>query len=176
MARLGRPPLPHARRNGVFVRLSGTERGAVERALEAEHPVPARRPTLAEWIRDLVVAHAGEILGVEVTRAALRHAEGGVPDWKRWRIARSVRRAASRRRRKRRRTETALQTALTARTGKSSLRLSPIQHQKIKSGKEKQDHLQHGNPSPKPSTKPGQVQETELGDTPKAPAASTNVS
>lgn len=101
MARLGRPALPHARRNGVFVRLSATEWGAVERALQTEHPVSTRRPTLAEWIRDLVVAHAGEVLGVEVTRAALRHAEGGIPDWKRWRITRSVRRAASRRRQKR---------------------------------------------------------------------------
>jgi hypothetical protein len=101
MARLGRPLLPHARRNGVFVRLSATEWGAVERALKTEHPVSARRPALAEWIRDLVVAHAGEVLGVEVTRAALRHAKDGVPDWKRWRIARSVRRAATRRRQKR---------------------------------------------------------------------------
>lgn len=101
MARLGRPPLPHARRSGVFVRLSATEWGALERALKTEHPVSTRRPTLAEWIRDLVVAHTGEVLGLQVTRAALRHAEGGVPDWKRWRITRSVRRAAARRRQKR---------------------------------------------------------------------------
>jgi hypothetical protein len=98
MAKLGRPPTPHPRAHGAFVRFSDTEWGAVVRAMVAEHPVIDRRPTAAEWIRDLAVAHASEVLGVEVTRAALRHAPGGVPDWKRWRIARAVRRAAPRRR------------------------------------------------------------------------------
>lgn len=154
MVRLGRPLLPHARRKGVFVRLSDTERGAAQRALEAEHPVPSRRPTVAEWIRDLVVAHAGEVLGVEVTRAALRHAEGGVADWKRWRIARSVRRAATRRR-KHRRTQTALPTAVRDREGKSRLGLSSPHYKRIKSRKQEPGHLRHADPSPKPSTKPG---------------------
>lgn len=98
MARLGRPPLAHPRRHGVFVRFSDIERGSIERALAAEHPVAARRPTLADWIRDLVVAHASAVLGIEVTRAALRHAAGGVADWKRWRLTRAVRAAAARRR------------------------------------------------------------------------------
>src|SRR5437867_5279362 len=98
MAKLGRPPAPHPRSRGVLVRLSDTEWGAILRALHTEHPVRARRPTPAEWMRDLVVAHAAQILGVEVTRAALRRSPGGVPDWKRWRLARAVRRAASGRR------------------------------------------------------------------------------
>jgi hypothetical protein len=103
MATLGRPPAPHARHHGAFVRFSDTEWGALVRAMAMEHPVTDRRPTAAEWIRDLAVAHASDVLGVEVTRAALRHTPGGVPDWKRWRIARAVRRAAPRRRRRRRR-------------------------------------------------------------------------
>jgi hypothetical protein len=83
------------------VRFSDTEWGALVRALAAEYPVAARRPSLPEAIRDLVVAHAGAVLGVEVTRAGLRHSNGGVADWKRWRLARAVRAAAPRRRRPR---------------------------------------------------------------------------
>jgi hypothetical protein len=56
---------------------------------------------MAEWIRDLMVAHAGTVLEVEVTRSALQPATGGAPQWKRWRLARAVRRAAVRRRRRR---------------------------------------------------------------------------
>jgi len=98
MTTLGRPPIAHPRRRAVFVRFSDTEWGAMRRAIGADYPVHARRPTPAEWIRDLVVAHATEVLGVEVTRAGLRHLRGGVPDWKRWRLAQAVRRAAPRRR------------------------------------------------------------------------------
>jgi hypothetical protein len=85
----------------VFIRLADTEWGALLRAIEVEHPVAERRPTLSEWIRDLVVAHASVVLGVAVTRAGLRHARGGVADWKRWRIARAVERAAPKRRKRR---------------------------------------------------------------------------
>lgn len=102
MATLGRPPAPHSRRQGAFVRFSDTEWGALQQALHAEYPVPGRRPTLPEWIRDLVVAPAGEVLRVEVTRAALRPTPGGAPDWKRWRLAQAVRLAAPRRRKPRR--------------------------------------------------------------------------
>jgi hypothetical protein len=102
MARLGRPPLPHPRGQGVFVRFSDTEWGALQQARQSEHPVPTRRPTLSEWIRDLMVAHAAEVLRVKVTCAGLRHAPGGAPNWKRWRLARAVRRAAPRRRTPRR--------------------------------------------------------------------------
>lgn len=102
MAKLGRPPVPFPRRTGVLVRFSNTEVGALERALETEHPVPNRRPTLAGWLRDLAVAHASEVLQVEVTRSGLRHAEGGVPDWRRWKLSRAVKRAAVRRRTHRR--------------------------------------------------------------------------
>lgn len=98
--KLGRPPVPHPRRHGVFVRFSDTERGALEEALRRDHAVAGRRPSLPEWIRDLVVAHASEILGVEVTRSALRATAGGAPDWQRWKISRAVRRAAPRRRRR----------------------------------------------------------------------------
>lgn len=101
MAKLGRPPGPNPRRHGVFVRFSDTERGALAQALQRDHAVAGRRPTLPEWIRDLVIAHASEILGVEVTRAALRFSAGGVPNWKRWRLSRAVRRAVPRRRRQR---------------------------------------------------------------------------
>lgn len=80
------------------MRFSDTEWGAIQQALSREHPVAGRRPAVAEWIRDLIVAHASEVLGVEVTRAALRPVAGGVPGWKRWRLARAVRRAAMRRR------------------------------------------------------------------------------
>jgi hypothetical protein len=100
MVRRGRPSLwslSHPRRHGVFVRFSDTEWGALEQARERDHAVAGRRPTLPEWIRDLVVAHAGEILGVEVARSALRSSAGGVPDGKRWRLSRAVRRAAPRR-------------------------------------------------------------------------------
>jgi hypothetical protein len=100
MAPRGRPPIPHPRRWGVFVRFSDTEWASVERAMATESFASSRRPTLPEWIRDLVVAHAGVVLGVEVTRAALRPTRGGVPDWKRWRLAAAVRRAAPRRRRR----------------------------------------------------------------------------
>jgi hypothetical protein len=99
MAKLGRPLVPHPRRRGVFVRFSDTEWGALEQALQRDHSIAGRRPTLPEWIRDLVVAHASELLGVEVTRAALRRSAGGAPDWKRWQLSRAVRRAAPRRRR-----------------------------------------------------------------------------
>jgi hypothetical protein len=58
--------------------------GALQQARQTEHPVPAR-PTLPAWIRDLEVAHASEVLRVEVTRAALRPTPGGAPNWKRWR-------------------------------------------------------------------------------------------
>jgi hypothetical protein len=44
------------------------------------------------------VGHATEILGVEVTRAALRPSVGSAPEWKRWQLSRAVRRAAARRR------------------------------------------------------------------------------
>jgi hypothetical protein len=98
MDKRGRPSLPYPRHHGVYVRFSETEWGALVRTLATEYPVAGRRPTLAEAIRDLVVAHSSAVLGVEVTRAALRHAEGGVPDWKRWRLARAVRAAAPRRR------------------------------------------------------------------------------
>ncbi len=101
MSRLGRPALPFARRHGAFVRFSDTEWGALERAIAAEHPVAGRRPTVPEWLRDLAVAHATEVLQVEVTRGGIRHLSGGVPDWKRWRIAHAVRKAAKRRRRRR---------------------------------------------------------------------------
>ncbi|MBI4546255.1 MAG: hypothetical protein HY703_13745 [Gemmatimonadetes bacterium] len=84
------------------MRFSDTEWGALEQALHAEHPAPSRRPRLPEWIRDLMVAHVGQVLGVEITRAGLRHAPGGAPDWRRWRLARAVRRAAPRRRKPRR--------------------------------------------------------------------------
>lgn len=105
MAKLGRPPLPHPRRHGVFVRFSDTERGALEQALRTEHPVSTRRPTLPEWLRDLVVAHAGQILGVDITRATLRHVPDGIPNWKRWRLTRAVRRAVPRRRKRSRPTD-----------------------------------------------------------------------
>ena len=68
------------------------------RDLEAEHPVAQRQTNLSEWARELLVAHASQVLGVEVTRSALQHKEGGVADWKRWRIAKAVRTAAKRRR------------------------------------------------------------------------------
>jgi len=101
MTPLGRPPIPHPRRHGAFLRFSDTEWGALQEALAREHPVARRRPTVVEWIRDLIVAHATEVLEVHVTRSALRHLTGGAPNWKRWRLARAVRRAAVRRRRRR---------------------------------------------------------------------------
>lgn len=100
--RSGRPPLPHTRRHGLFVRFSETEWGALLKAIENEHPMAARRPTAAEWARDLLVAHSSEVLAVEVTRAGLQAQRGGAPDWKRWRLARAVRLAARRRRRRQR--------------------------------------------------------------------------
>lgn len=84
------------------MRFSDTEWGALQQARHVDHPVAGRRPTLPEWIRDLVVAHASEVLRVEVTRAALRPSPGGAPNWKRWRLAQAVRRAAPRRRKPRR--------------------------------------------------------------------------
>jgi hypothetical protein len=102
MARRGRPPLPHPRQQGVFVRFSDTEWGALQQALLCDHAVAGRRPTLPEWIRDLVVAHTSQVLQVEVTRSALRSAPGGAPNWKRWRLAQAVRRAAPRLRKPRR--------------------------------------------------------------------------
>lgn len=90
----GRPKLRHPREHGVYVRFSATEWGALDRALSAEYPVASRRPTLSEWIRDLVVGHATEVLQVEVTRAGVRHLEGGAPDWKRWKVSKAVQRAA----------------------------------------------------------------------------------
>lgn len=102
MARLGRPPLLHPRRHGVLVRFSDTEWGALVRALDTEHPVTTRRPTLAAWVRDLMVAHASQVLAIDVTRSALRPQLAGAPDWKRWRLARAVRCAAPPRRKHRR--------------------------------------------------------------------------
>ena len=99
MVKMGRPPLKHPRSRGLFIRFSRTEFGALLRALRSEHQVARRRPTLSEWARELLVAHASQVLGVEVTRASLQHQEGGVADWKRWRIAKAVRGAAKRRRR-----------------------------------------------------------------------------
>ena len=95
MAPRGRPPGSHSRQQGVFVRFSDTEWGALQQARHAEHPVGGRRPTLPEWIRDLVVAHASEVLRVDVTRAALWPSPGGAPNWKRWRLAQAVGRAAA---------------------------------------------------------------------------------
>jgi len=101
MAKRGRPPVSHPRRHGVFVRFSDTEWGALQQALARDHPVSFRRPNIPEWIRDLIVAHASEVLQVEVTRSALRSMPGGAPDWKRWSLTRAVRRAAPRRRKHR---------------------------------------------------------------------------
>ena len=101
MAKRGRPETPHPRRHGVFVRFSDTEWGAIQEALRRDHVVARRRPSLPEWIRDLMVAHASEVLQVEVTRSALRALSGGAPGWKRWRLTRAVRRAAPRRRKHR---------------------------------------------------------------------------
>ena len=100
MAKRGRPKTLHPRQHGAYVRFSDTEWGAIEQALRRDHMVAGRRPSLPEWIRDLVVAHASEVLEVEVTRSALRHQRGGAPDWKRWRLAQAVRRAAGRRRKR----------------------------------------------------------------------------
>jgi hypothetical protein len=99
MARMGRPPVKHPRSQGLFIRFSKTEFGSLQRALESEHPVAQRRPNLSEWARELLVAHASELLGVDVTRSALQRQRGGVADWKRWRLAKAVRGAAKRRRR-----------------------------------------------------------------------------
>jgi hypothetical protein len=96
----GRPPIKYPRRHGAFVRFSEAEWGALQHALYIEFPVHERKPSLPEWLRDLVVAHATDILQVEVTRSGLRHLDGGVADWKRWRIARAVKRAAKHRRRR----------------------------------------------------------------------------
>ena len=101
MTTRGRPPAAHPRRAGIFIRFSDTEIGALQRARGAEHPVARRRPPFPEWLRDLAVAHASEVLQVEVTRAGLRHSTGGVPNWKRWKLAKAVRLAAARRRRRR---------------------------------------------------------------------------
>ena len=101
MPRTGRPPVAHPRHHGVFVRFADTEWGAALQALALEHPVAARRPAFGEWIRDLVIAHSSETLRVDVTRSGLRHQKGGVPNYKRWRLARAVQRAARRRRRHR---------------------------------------------------------------------------
>src|SRR3989304_722593 len=98
MTRTGRPPLRHPRREGLFIRFSRTEFGSLQRALEAEHPVAQRRPNLSEWARELLVAHASEVLRVDVTRAGLQRQKGGVADWKRCRIAKAVGRAGKRRR------------------------------------------------------------------------------
>jgi hypothetical protein len=98
MARIGRPPEPFPRRLGLYVRFSDAELGALRRALYSEFPVASRRPSLVAWLRDLAVAQATEILRVEVTRAGLRRMRGGLPDWKRWKLARLVKRAATRRR------------------------------------------------------------------------------
>jgi hypothetical protein len=99
MARTGRPRAQYPRGKGLFIRFSETEFGSLLRALEAEHPVARRRPNLSEWARELLVAHASQVLGVEVTRSRLKRQRGGVADWKRWRLARAVRKAAKRRRR-----------------------------------------------------------------------------
>ncbi|MFQ5968820.1 MAG: hypothetical protein ACE5MI_14645 [Acidimicrobiia bacterium] len=99
MARTGRPRAQHPRGKGLFIRFSATEFGSLLRALEAEHPVAQRRPNLSQWARELLVAHASQVLGVEVTRSGLKRQRGGVADWKRWRLARAVRKAAKRRRR-----------------------------------------------------------------------------
>ena len=99
MTRMGRPPLKHPRSKGLFIRFSKTEFGSLLRALEAEHPVAQRQPSLSEWARELLVAHASEVLGVDVTRASLQRQKGGAADWKRWRLAKAVRGAAKRRRR-----------------------------------------------------------------------------
>ena len=98
MARMGRPPLKHPRSKGLFIRFSRTEFGALLRTLRSEHPVARRRPNLSEWARELLVAHASEALGVQVTRASIQPQKGGVADFKRWRIAKAVRKAAKRRR------------------------------------------------------------------------------
>lgn len=101
MTKMGRPPLKHPRSKGLFIRFSRTEFGALLRTLRSEHPVARRRPNLSEWARELLVAHASEVLGVEVTRARIQRQKGGVAEFKRWRIAKAVRRAANRRRKTR---------------------------------------------------------------------------
>lgn len=98
---MGRPPEKHPRGHVVSVRFSDTEWGALVRALAAEYPGRSSRPPLSEWIRDFLIAHATDALGVQVTRAGIRHERGGVPDFKRWKIDRAVKRAAGRRRRRR---------------------------------------------------------------------------
>ena len=72
MAKMGRPPVAHPRGHGVFVRFSDTEWGSMVEARAREHSVAARRPSLAEWIRDLMVAHASAVLEVEVELTRFR--------------------------------------------------------------------------------------------------------
>ena len=86
MTSRGRPPQRYPRRDGLFIRFSETEFGSLQRALESEHPVANRRPSLSQWARDLLVAHASEVLRVDVSRSGLRRQKGGVADWKRWRL------------------------------------------------------------------------------------------
>lgn len=100
MANIGRPPVTFPRKHGVFIRFSDAEFGALKRALQSEYPVAYRRPPIAAWLRDLAVAHCTEVLQVQVTRSGLRHLTGGVPDFKRWKLAKAVKRAAPRRRRR----------------------------------------------------------------------------
>ena len=102
MARRGRPLAPFAKYQGVFVRFSDTEWGALQQARQTEHPAPTRRPTRSEWIRDLMAAHAKEVLQVEVTRARSAMEPAVRRTGSDGALARAVRRAAPRRRKPRR--------------------------------------------------------------------------
>src|SRR5215471_1102813 len=90
-----RAPLPRCR----LTRARRPLARALEQALRTEHPMAKRRPTIAAWLRDLAVAHASEVLEVEVTPSGLRQAADRIPDWKRWKLSRAVKRAAVRLRR-----------------------------------------------------------------------------
>lgn len=100
MTKGGRPPTEYPRCNGIYIRFSDTEIVALQRALESSNPVADRRPSLAEWLRNLAVAHASEVLQVQVMRSGLHHLQKDMPNWKRWKLTKSVRLAAARRRRR----------------------------------------------------------------------------
>lgn len=98
MPKLGRPPEKFPRAHQVAVRFSDAEFGALKRAIAVDHP-GTDKPTMASWLREVAVAHAGVVLGMVVRRD--RVDREGATSFSAWRSAKRASVAAGKKRRRR---------------------------------------------------------------------------
>lgn len=96
-AKIGRPAEKFPREHTVLVRLSDAECAALKRALAIDYP-GARKPALATYAREVLVAGVGAVLDMTVRRDRIdRDAPASFAAWRS--AKRATKTAAKRRRR-----------------------------------------------------------------------------